>query len=75
MLLHFDPAQTLLIALPFMWTGFVRSGLDFGGAALGLPLLLPVTDVHLLFFSDLTPGKRLHNVDWGYLGRSAPFIR
>jgi uncharacterized membrane protein YfcA len=71
-LLHFDPAQTLLVALLFVWTGFVRSGLGFGGAALGLPLLLfvdgqpllwlPIIGVHLLFFSGLTLGTRLHNV-------------
>ena len=33
MLLHFDLTQTLLIALIFLWTGFVRSGLGFGGEA------------------------------------------
>jgi uncharacterized membrane protein YfcA len=84
MLLHFDPAQTLLVALLFVWTGFVRSGLGFGGAALGLPLLLfvdgqpllwlPIIGVHLLFFSGLTLGTRLHNVDWHYLRRSSLFI-
>jgi len=28
MLLHFDLLQTLLIGLIFLWTGFVRTGLD-----------------------------------------------
>ena len=56
--------QYLLIALTFIWSGFVRSGLGFGGAVLSLPFLLfihndplvylPIISVHLLFFSALT---------------------
>lgn len=56
--------QYLLIALIFMWSGFVRSGLGFGGAVLSLPFLLlvdnqplvylPLIAVHLLVFSALT---------------------
>ena len=41
--------QLLLIALIFIWSGFVRSGLGFGGAALALPLLLLVVNNPLLF--------------------------
>ena len=51
------------IALIFVWSGFVRSGLGFGGAVLALPFLLlvvndpliflPVIAVHLVFFSSL----------------------
>ncbi|TCS71537.1 hypothetical protein EDC61_10983 [Sulfuritortus calidifontis] len=84
MLLHFDLTQTLTVALLFVWTGFVRTGLGFGGAALGLPLLLfvepqpllwlPIIGTHLLFFSGLTLRTRLHNVDWAYLGRSSLYI-
>jgi uncharacterized membrane protein YfcA len=84
MLLHFDLTQTLLIGLIFLWTGFVRTGLGFGGAALGLPLMLfidnqpllwlPMIGSHLLFFSGLTLGTRLNKVDWGYLRRSSFFI-
>ena len=84
MLLHFDVYQTIAVALLFVWTGFVRSGLGFGGAALGLPLLLfidnqpllwlPIIGTHLLFFSGLTLRTRLHNVDWAYLRRSSLFI-
>ncbi len=53
-----------LIGLIFVWSGFVRSGLGFGGAVLSLPFLLLVVDqpllflpliaVHLLVFSSLT---------------------
>jgi uncharacterized membrane protein YfcA len=53
-----------LIALIFIWSGFVRSGLGFGGAVLSLPFLLlvkdaplvflPIIAVHLLVFSSLT---------------------
>ncbi|WP_035526493.1 TSUP family transporter [Haliea salexigens] len=56
--------QMTLIGLLFVWGGFVRSGLGFGGAVLTLPFLLmvynaplvylPIISVHLLFFSGLT---------------------
>ncbi|PLX63358.1 sulfite exporter TauE/SafE family protein [Sedimenticola selenatireducens] len=56
--------QYLLIALIFVWSGFVRSGLGFGGAALSLPFLLlienqpliflPIIAIHLLVFSSST---------------------
>jgi len=58
------PYQYVLIALIFVWSGFVRSGLGFGGAVMSLPFLLlidnqplvylPIIAVHLLFFSSLT---------------------
>ncbi len=51
------------IGLIFIWSGFVRSGLGFGGAVLALPFLLlivndplvflPLIAVHLIFFSTL----------------------
>lgn len=84
MLLDFSLQQTLVVAVLFVWTGFVRTGLGFGGAALGLPLMLfihndprlwlPIISVHLLFFSGLTLRTRLHNVDWAYLRSSATYI-
>lgn len=56
--------QYVTIALLFVWGGFVRSGLGFGGAVLTLPFLLmvdntplvflPIIAVHLLFFSFIT---------------------
>lgn len=56
--------QYVLIGLIFIWSGFVRSGLGFGGAVLSLPFLLlvvndpliflPLIAVHLLVFSSLT---------------------
>lgn len=80
----FTLAQALAVGALFVWTGFVRTGLGFGGAALGLPLLLfiddrpllwlPIIGTHLLFFSGLTLRTRLDNVDWSYLRRSARFI-
>lgn len=84
MLLDFSLFQTLIVGLIFVWTGFVRTGLGFGGAALGLPLMLfidhdpllwlPIIGTHLLFFSGLTLSKRLHNVDWAYLRSSSLYI-
>ncbi len=65
------------IALCFMWSGFVRSGIGFGGAALSLPLLLLIVEApliflpalawQLLFFSLLTIMTRLHTIDWSFL--------
>ena len=84
MLNDFSTLQLVLTALIFIWTGFVRSGLGFGGGALGIPLMLlvypeplfwlPVIGTHLLFFSSITLRTRLNNVDWGYLRHSATFI-
>ncbi len=84
MLNDFSSTQLILTALIFIWTGFVRSGLGFGGGALGIPLMLlvypeplfwlPVIGTHLLFFSGLTLRTRLNNVDWVYLRHSASFI-
>lgn len=71
--------QYVLIALLFVWSGFVRSGLGFGGAALTLPMLLLVVDdpilflpaiaLQLLLFSSLTIATRLDRVDWKFLWR------
>jgi len=54
--------QYTLIAVIFIWSGFVRSGLGFGGAVLALPFLLlvkndpllflPIVSIHLLVFSS-----------------------
>lgn len=56
--------RLIVIGLLFVWSGFVRSGLGFGGAVLTLPFLLmvynaplvflPIVAVHLLFFSFIT---------------------
>lgn len=71
---QFSTGQLIAIILIFTWTGFVRSGIGFGGAALGLPLLLlvddkplvflPVIGIHLLFFTFLTLATRIQNVNW-----------
>ena len=76
--------QAAAACLIFVWSGFVRAGLGFGGAVLALPLLLIVSDEplfwlpilawHLLFFSAVTLRSRLDNVDWPVLRQSIPFI-
>lgn len=80
----FSLLEIALTGLLFMWAGFVRSGLGFGGAALGLPFMLmindqpvywlPIIGLHLLFFSALTLRTRLHNVNWDYLKTSLYYI-
>ena len=72
--------EWVLICLIFIWSGFVRSGLGFGGAALAMPLMLiildnpliwlPIVATHLLIFSALTVYNRLHTVDWKYLKKA-----
>ncbi|PXX98607.1 TSUP family transporter [Halomonas sp. LBP4] len=54
--------QLALIGLIFVWSGFVRTSLGFGGAVLSLPFLLlvlneplvflPIIAVHLMIFSS-----------------------
>jgi len=84
----FSYTELILVVLVFIWTGFVRSGLGFGGGALGLPLMLfiydqplfwlPVIGIHLLFFSSLTLRSRFSEIDWPYLKKTmliiVPFV-
>ena len=81
---QFSSLQIYLTVLLFVWTGFVRSGLGFGGAALALPMMLliydqpvfwlPVIGTHLLFFTFISLVGRLREVDWTYLKKSLWFI-
>ena len=83
-LLGFSFAQLAAVAFLFVWGGFVRTGLGFGGAALGLPPLLmvfdepifwlPIIGTHLLFFSGLTLRTRMSAVDFPYLKRACLII-
>ena len=76
--------EWVFIVLIFIWTGFVRTGLGFGGAALGLPFMLmihddllywlPMIGIHLLFFSSLTLSKAIREVDWPFLKQSLLWI-
>ena len=80
----FSPLELLMIAIIFTWIGFVRTGLGFGCAVLGLPILmliggspidwLPIIGIHLLFFSSITLSNSLRQVDWQYLKKSLPWI-
>ena len=70
----------MIISLLFVWSGFVRGGLGFGGAALAMPLMLlvvndpvlwlPVISFHLLIFSAITLYGRLKWVDWAFLKKA-----
>ena len=67
--MNFTSLELSFVALIFCWSGFVRTGLGFGGAALGLPLMmlvggspidwLPIIGIHLLFFSGISLSKAL----------------
>ena len=66
--------EYIAFGLIFLWSGFVRSGLGFGGAALALPPLLllvdnpltvmPILAVQLLVFGAVNVTTRLDYVDW-----------
>jgi len=80
----FNPAQLIIIALIFIWSGFVRAGIGFGGAALSLPLLLlvddkplvflPIIGTHLLFFTAITLATRRHNINWSIVAKVMAII-
>ena len=80
----FSTPQFIAIGLIFIWTGFVRTGIGFGGAALGLPLLLlvddkplvylPIIGTHLLFFTFLTLSSRSHNINWSVVAKVMAII-
>ena len=82
--MDFSTIQLLFVLLIFCWTGFVRTGLGFGGAALGLPFMLlvtgspidwlPIIGLHLLFFSGLSLTRALKQVDWVYFKKSLVWI-
>ena len=83
-LLDFTGWQLAATAAIFIWSGFVRAGLGFGGAVLALPLLLMVDDnplfwlpmisMHLNLFSAITLRSRMGHVDWAALRRSLPWV-
>ena len=78
--MDFSTTEWVLIIAIFVWSGFVRTAIGFGGAALSMPLLLlirddpllflPIVAWHLLFFSSTTAASRLKHIDWGFVKRS-----
>ena len=82
--MDFTLIEIIFISFIFVWIGFVRTGLGFGGAVLGLPLLmlvggspidwLPIIGINLLFFSGISLVNSLKTIDWSYLKQSLPWI-
>jgi len=82
--MEFSAIQFAFVLLIYCWTGFVRTGLGFGGAALGLPFMLlvggspidwlPIIGLHLLFFSGLSLSRALKQVDWVFFKKSLIWI-
>ncbi len=78
--MDFSTTEWILIIAIFVWSGFVRTAIGFGGAALSMPLLLlirddpllflPIVAWHLLIFSSTTAVGRLKHIDWGFVKRS-----
>ena len=82
--MQFTSLQLLAISLIFVWSGFVRAGLGFGGAALSLPLLflvadeplffLPIIALHLLFFSFITASHKIKRIHWPFIKTSMQWM-
>lgn len=78
---HLALYQYGLIGLIFVWSGFVRTGLGFGGAVLALPFLLlivndplvflPLIAVHLIIFSSWIMGKSHYRMRQAQKGGAA----
>jgi uncharacterized protein len=72
------------VALVFIWSGFVRAGLGFGGAVLSLPVLLmidnqplfwlPILSLHLIIFTSISLRSRISNIDWPVLKNTIGYI-
>jgi hypothetical protein len=75
--LDFTTLEWAQISAIFIWSGFARTAIGFGGAALSLPLMLlirndpllflPIVAIHLLVFSMATAAGRLKHIDWGFV--------
>jgi uncharacterized membrane protein YfcA len=82
--MDFELWQWVAIVVIFIWTGFVRTGIGFGGAALGLPLLLlvedqplfflPIIATHLLIITSMSTGLRFKHIDWAFVKYSMSWM-
>ena len=80
----FTPLQWIAILAIFLWSGFIRTGIGFGGAAFSLPLLLLVSDqplfflpiiaLHLFVASAITITGRLQQIDWRFIQRALAWL-
>lgn len=72
--MEFILINIVILMIAFWWSGFVRAGLGFGGAALMYPIallavdsvlfLVPIVAVQLLVLSSITLIKGYRDVDW-----------
>lgn len=76
--------QVLLLFSIFIWSGFVRTALGFGGVALSIPLflllldspveILPIIGIHLLIAVIINCRHDYPHIDWHYLKKTLPFM-
>ncbi len=76
--------QLIPVFAIFVWSGFVRNALGFGGAALSLPLflfiidnpveILPIIGIHLMVAVLLNLRNYYKDIDWPYLSKSLRII-
>ncbi|MGY0399220.1 MAG: TSUP family transporter [Ostreibacterium sp.] len=81
---YLTPLQLTLFFLIFIWSGFVRTALGFGGAALSLPLflfmvpnpvqLIPIIGIHLLLMVTMNLRSDYRQIDWQYLRKTLPWM-
>jgi len=72
--MELNPLSVTVLGLCFVWSGFVRAGLGFGGGAIMMPFALlvldspifivPVLAVQLFLFSCITLVQFHENIDW-----------
>ncbi len=77
--MELTPLTITGLVLCFLWSGFIRSGLGFGGLVLTLPFalmvvdsplhILPVAIVHAFLIGTSTMLTGFHNIDWRRLGK------
>lgn len=75
--MQFCSLNDYILLFAFVWSGFVRGGLGFGGAALMMPIALlgvnspleivPIIAVQLFIFSLATVLKNYRNVNWYFV--------
>lgn len=76
--------QIIAISLCFIWSGFIRSGIGFGGGIFALPILLlivneplfflPAIAFQAIFFTFISSSSNLKNINWKYLFKALKII-
>ena len=79
-MIDFSLYTIAVLCIAFIWSGFVRAGLGFGGAGLMYPVallavdsvlfLVPIICVQLIFFASITLFKDFGKINWPVMKRA-----